>query len=412
MTEGAVSDSPPEPDRADGLVEEAQDARRKLGRVHDPVFPVEIEPAHRVEIEPAHREILEQNVERFRRMEYSRGEIVSRLMREFWIQPEEMPPEGHRIHWKEFAALHVRAVWPIMVREGIVDQSEMHILVSNGGCLDEEPAGVDVALIGRDRDDDVIVEFLPMEGVDPEEAEGHRRYTAMLIASRAERGPHPSRGLDRDCGSTSNAYGPLRFNLRLGIRPLQHWPRADRRTAGLVTKQPLCVEGIGALGRFKVYNKVDYVGIELARDEVTIKGWIVWLDEDSVAVVLRRPFRGGCVCRTISKPDENGHLVNEEGHLNGYGLQVVVELLNQMYEAAVAMDDRARDIKSAILTARLSMLSGRAPIATSVDAQLRAIWKAVPEPPFDFDIAFFKSGLHAWGKENPDYFEDGVWWVD
>lgn len=50
-------------------------------------------------------------------------------------------------------------------------------------------------------------------------------------------------------------------------------------------------------------------------------------------------------------------------------------------------------------------------IGPSVEARLRATWKAVPEPPFDFDIAFFKSGLDAWGTENPDYFEDGVWWV-
>ena len=334
-----------------------------------------------------------------------------RLAHDCLIRPEEMPwPEVHSIECKGFAAVQVRAAWP-MVREGIVDQSEMHILVTNGGCLDEEPEGVDVALIGPDEDDGVIVEFLPMEGVDPEEAEGHRAYTARLISSRADREPHPWRGVERICRSTSNAYGPLRFNLRLGIRPLQHWPRADRRTAGLVTKQPLCVEGIGALGRFKVYNKVDYVGIELARGEVTIKGWIVWLDEDSVAVVLRRPFRGGCVCRTISKPDENGHLVNEEGHLNGYGRQVVVELLNQMYEAAVAMNDRARDIESAIGTAYESVFTGGARHPPSADAGLRAIWKAVPEPPFDFDIAFFKSGLHAWGKENPDYFKDGVWWV-
>lgn len=369
------------------------------------------DPGFRVEIEPAHREFLEEYVGRLRRMRYSRRGIVLRLAHDCLIRPEEMPwPEVHSIECKEFAAVHVRAVWP-MVREGIVDQSEMHILVHNGGCLDEEPEGVDVALIGPDEDDGVIVEFLPMEGVDPEEAEGHRRYTAMLISSRADRAPHPWRGVERICRSTSNAYGPLRFNLRLGIRPLQHWPRADRRTAGLVTKQPLCVEGIGALGRFKVYNKVDYVGIELARGEVTIKGWIVWLDEDSVAVVLRRPFRGGCVRRRISKPDENGHLVNENGHLNGYGLQVVVELLNEMYEAAVAMENRLADIMSAMKTAYESMMTERARIAPSVDARLRAIWEAVPGPPFDFDIAFFKSGLHIWGTENPDYFDGRVWWV-
>ena len=403
MSQQAASDPPRKPDAGDGLVKEARPATEPLGLLRDPGF--------RVEIEPAHREFLEEYIERFRRRGYSRREIVSRLALECRIRPEEMPlPEVRRMQSEGFAAVHVRAVWP-MVREGTVDQSEMHILVQHGGCLEEEPEGVNVALIGPDEDDVVIVEFLPMEGVDPEEAEGHRRHTACLISSRADRETHPWRGVERICGSTANAYGPLRFNPMLGIRPLQHWPRADRRTAGLVRKQPLCVEGIGALGRFKVYNKVEYVGIELARGAVTIQGWMVWLDEGSVAVVLRQPLRGGCVCRTISKPDENGHLVDENGHLNGYGLQVVVELLNDMYEAAVAMESRLADIMSAMETAYESMRREEARIPPSVDRRLRAIWEAVPGPPFDFDIALFKSGLHAWGTENPDYFDGRVWWV-
>lgn len=115
--------------------------------------------------------------------------------------------------------------------------------------------------------------------------------------------------------------------------------------------------------------------------------------------------------RRISAPYENRHLVDEEGHLNGHGLQVAVELLNDMYEAAMAMENRLPDVMQALQTAYESVSTERARIGPSVDARLRAIWKAVPDPPFDFDIAFFKSGVRAWGTENPGYFDNNVWWV-
>lgn len=403
MTEQAASDPPRVPDNSAELVEEAQPARELDARLLDPGFGVDLDPAA--------REFLEEYVGGLRRVAFSRRDIVSRLKWDCCLQPERMPwSEVSLDEADQFAEMQVRAVWP-MVREGIVDQREMHILVRHGGCLEEEPEGVDVALIGPDDDDGVIVEFLPMTDVDAEEAEWHRRYTVMLVSSRARRERHPWRSLLRHCRSTSNAYGPTRFDLRLGRRPLQHWPRADRRAAGLVTKQPRCVEGIGPLGRYKVYNEGAYVGIELARGNGTLEGWIVWLDEDSVSVVLRWPFRGGCVCRTISESDENGRLVNDEGHLNGYGLQVVVDLLNDMYRAAVAMEERLSDIKRAMRTVYESISAERARIGPSVDARLRAIWRAVPGPRFNFDIAFFKSGLHAWGTENPGYFDNDVWWV-
>jgi hypothetical protein len=299
-----------------------------------------------------------------------------------------------------------------MVCEGSVDQSEMHILVVNGGCLDEEPEAVDVALLGRDPDDGVIVEFLRMDGVDPEAAARHRGYTRRLVASLAQRSePHPWRSVAWRCDNPANADGPLRFNLQLGKRPLVHLPHPERRAAGLVSKQPSCVKGIGPLGRFKVYDQREYVGIHLMRDEKLIKGWIAWLTKDSVAVVLTRPLRGGCVLRTISTPCENGQLVDDEGHLNGYGLQVAVELLNDMYEAAMAMEHRLPDVMQALRTAYESVSTEEARIRPTVDARLRAIWKAVSEPAFDFDIAFFKSAIHAWGKKNPEYFDDDVWWV-
>jgi hypothetical protein len=75
------------------------------------------------------------------------------------------------------------------------------------------------------------------------------------------------------------------------------------------------------------------------------------------------------------------------------------------------MENRLPDIRSALRTVYAWVSTERARIPSSADVRLRAIWRAVPGPPFDFDIAFFKSALHAWGTENPDYFDGPVWWV-
>ena len=80
--------------------------------------------------------------------------------------------------------------------------------------------------------------------------------------------------------------------------------------------------------------------------------------------------------------------------------------------SALAGKNRLPDVMQALRTAYESVSTERARVGPSVDARLRAIWKAVPDPPFDFDIAFFESGVHAWGTENPGYFDNNVWWVE
>ncbi len=75
----------------------------------------------------------------------------------------------------------------------------------------------------------------------------------------------------------------------------------------------------------------------------------------------------------------------------------------------MAMEHRLPDVMQALRTAYESVSTEEARIRPTVDARLRAIWKAVSEPPFDFDIAFFKSAIHAWGQENPGYFGNRIW---
>lgn len=404
MSQQARSEPSRGPAGSDGAIDEAAlTSRKPCGLLHDPGF--------RLRLEPAHREFLERYVQRYRQEGYARRHVVWRLEHDCSVRPDEIPwPKIGPLDDDSLVGACVRAVWP-MVREGNVDQSELHILVRNGGCLDEEPEGVDVALIGPDEDEGVIVEFLPMEGVDHETAEGYKRHTAGIISSYADRETHPWRNVHRFCWSTSNAYGPLRFNVRLGKRPVQHWPAVGRRTTEMVAKQPPCVEGIGAVGPFRVYDATEHVGIELARREASVEGRVVWLREESVTVELTAPYHGGYVCKTISQLDEKVPLVDENGYLNQCGLQVVVELLSEMYDAAVAMEERLTDIRSAIDSAYESFGLERARLAPTVDARLRAIWRAMPYPSFDFDIAFFKSVLHAWGTNNAECFDEPVWWV-
>ena len=135
MTEQAASDPPRVPDNSAELVEEAEPARELDARLLDPGFGVDLDPAA--------REFLEEYVGRLRRVAFSRREIVSRLKRDCCVQRERMPwSEVSVEEADQFAEMQVRAVWP-MVREGIIDQSEMHILVRHGGCLEEDRKSVE-----------------------------------------------------------------------------------------------------------------------------------------------------------------------------------------------------------------------------------------------------------------------------
>jgi hypothetical protein len=109
-------------------------------------------------------------------------------------------------------------------REGFVDQSELHILVQWGGTeiQDNEPEGIKIALIGPDENQQLIVEFLPMIGVDPEAGQDARDAGIGLIERTVDRGRrlgNPWQYAKHHCGTGANMYSLVRFVPRSGRRP-------------------------------------------------------------------------------------------------------------------------------------------------------------------------------------------------
>ena len=338
-------------------------------------------------------------VERARRDGLSRSDIKEKLAAIWEHRPDELPwPAPAGVDYARTADSLIDEVWPTSnCFVGTVDQSEIHILVRHGGVLDNEPKGVDVALLGPNGDDGMIIEFLPMPSVDAETAENHRSGTISLIEMLTRDESHPWRYLvQRYCNGTANAYGPDRFLARWGLGPLRHIANPKPSLNGLLARQPPRSEGIGPLGRFVVYNKGDYVGVHLIRDERTIKAWLAGLNQDFVDVVLTQPLPGGCVRRTIFEPYEDGYLVDDDQVLNPYGLRVVVELIDEMYRVALVMEARIEDIREALNRVRLEIYDSRASIEPMQDEWLNAVRHAMPGPALDVEPAIFKSVLGEW----------------
>jgi hypothetical protein len=147
---------------------------------------------------------------------YSKKQATTRLSRVLlkrptWLPLSALPDEDLR----RFAKGFVEQFWPVpgLWREGFVDESKDHILVQYGGVLDDEPEAVEVALLGPDPDEPdagVILEFLPIPGVDEETAEGHRNGTTRNIEYIFEGEPAWEYALHH-CGSGANLYSSLRF---------------------------------------------------------------------------------------------------------------------------------------------------------------------------------------------------------
>ena len=109
---------------------------------------------------------------------------------------------------------------PMPWRESFVDRSETHIAIRYGGVLHDDPPRVDVALVGPDVRGGLIVEFLPMPGLDADAVEKHRRRAAGYTDMVTEGWPFRWEKLLYQTGATSNWYSRLRFiEVRGGDEP-------------------------------------------------------------------------------------------------------------------------------------------------------------------------------------------------
>jgi hypothetical protein len=148
-------------------------------------------------------------------------ETVAKELADMWEDsPHSVPwftPGGLDVRRASFELLELFWGW----REGFVDQSQLHILVRSGGTelTRDEPEGIEIALVGPDENEQLIVEFLPMIGVDPEAGQDARDAGIGLIERTVDRGGRlnsPWQYAKHHCGTGANMYSLVRFVPRSG----------------------------------------------------------------------------------------------------------------------------------------------------------------------------------------------------
>jgi hypothetical protein len=282
---------------------------------------------------------------------------------------------------------------------GSVDQTKLHLLVRRGGMgwVKNEGERVDIALVGPDTDDGLIVQFLSMSYEETEAVEEHKRSAIDLVERMVELGRgRPWKYARYRTGTGANAYSHVRLFTQEGKNPLQRVEKAQRRPTGFRAEQLPSVEGIGPFGRFVVYNNGKYVGIHLIRGDLTIKGWIAELSPGHVAVSVTQPLKV-CGMRTrLFDPYENGHLLDKDAVLNSYGLEVTVKLTNDIYEAASTMERRIGDIGPAMTAALRKALAAEGSLELGSEEWMHEVLDGLPGPPLDIDFVLFDSILLNW----------------
>ena len=290
---------------------------------------------------------------------------------------------GFGMRWYEALEL-LKLAWPLRGwSEGFVDQSELHILVRSGGTeiRANEPEGINVAVVGPDENEQLIVEFLPMIGVDPEAAQAAKRTALRLFGRMVSQGcGNPWGYAKHHCGTGANAYSLVRFMGRDGRKPLEHVEYGQCTPSEFVHKQLLQTDRIEPAGRLTFFERRESVAFRLERGAQTIEGYLLDLTHDSLALKLSWPIPTGCIRRTIWAPYENGYLIDTEGRLNEFGLQIAVELIDDIYEAAVAMKSRIKDIKRALGQRRGESLRDEWSFGPGPEEWRRAVWDALPCP--------------------------------
>jgi hypothetical protein len=242
-----------------------------------------------------------------------------------------------------------------------------------------------------------------MFGVDPEaarEAEDYARSLLQLVM-QSGRGDAWSYA-EYHCGTASNMYSLVRFIPRGGREAVRYVNEFDAAKRVSVPKQAPRIEGIGRLGRFAIYSKDTYIGVHLIQGETTIKGWLVHLTHDRVAIILRRPLYGGCVMRTIFAPYPSGYLIDERGLLTQFGAKTVVELVHEMHQTASAMASEIIEVKRALARASRQLKNGEVEIGSGEEPWFDLVHGSLSGPLADIHPEFFKSVLSAWLPREED----------
>jgi hypothetical protein len=282
-------------------------------------------------------------------------------------------------------------------REGFVDQSELHILVRSGGTEihDDEPEGIDIAIVGPDENEQLVVEFLPMIGVDPEARDDARDAGIALIERTVDRGHgNPWQYAKHHCGTGANMYSRVRFVPRGGREPWRRLKSGTYTETEFVRKQLGRIEQLEQSERLRFFEAYDAVAFELERESGPITGYLMQLTYDSLAVELSMPTRTGCMLRNVRSHRERRYLIDADGRLNDFGIQKLVGLVNALQRAVDAMEDRIADIQAAAETTLERSKSANRP--HNDDEYVMQIWEAVPGPRLGVDVTFFCCIVESW----------------
>ncbi len=283
--------------------------------------------------------------------------------------------------------------------EGFVDQSELHILVRSGGTeiRANEPEGIDVAVVGPDENEQLIVEFLPMIGVDPEagQAAKDRAFHLFELMARGGRGD-PWSYAKHHCNTGANLYSLVRFAMRDGRKPVQPIILRHIDMGNLVGLQAPLAEHVGKMGRTVLKNRGDGCRmIEVEHCGESSRGLLLGLTYDTVTVRLWSPEpAGGTMRRKIFAPYERGYLVDDIGYATDYGLELMGELVSGVAQASRKMCERLEDIQhcAAAVLDRRSAEEGPCP---EQDLALQ-VWESLPGPPIDVDVGWFCNIVGEW----------------
>ena len=142
------------------------------------------------------------------------------------------------------------------------------------------------------------------------------------------------------------------------------------------------------------YEAYESVAFRLERESGKIYGYLTQLTHDSVAMELSVPTRTGCMIRRISAPYQNGYLIDAEGRLSDFGIQKLLELIEDMQRAVLTMEERISDIQVAALAVLERSKKMEEP--HDDDQFVMQIWEALPGPPIDVDVTFFCCIVERW----------------
>jgi hypothetical protein len=136
-----------------------------------------------------------------------------------------------------------------------------------------------------------------------------------------------------------------------------------------------------------------YATLSVELDGRLLKGHVVYLSYDSVAIRQTHPRRGGCIRTKIYPPFSAGFLVDDDGCMNEHGTQVAARTLVELDRAAREMV-RNMDAMVAAVQEVLAADPNLSPAQQAV-----RVHEVLGGDSLAIDLPHFASTLEEWIRE-------------